>query len=207
MGTLWLWLAEAKHVWLALGVTFIALVISLRPGTSEPVIRLTGLFLQLLGIFTVVWGISETRALFGHSSFSRKARSWLSRFPLLRRSIVVPISGVASIGIAGKVRAIATRGAGPNPTVEARLTALERNIETIHTRISQTQQEMDAEFGKAVDALKREEQLRQSEDRAISEKLEATGTGGVHISATGALWLFVGVTLSTAATEIAAFLR
>jgi hypothetical protein len=32
--------------------------------------------------------------------------------------------------------------------------------------------------------------------------LEATATGGVHISAMGAVWLFVGVTLSTAGIEI-----
>jgi len=37
--------------------------------------------------------------------------------------------------------------------------------------------------------------------------LEATGTGGVHISAIGASWLFVGIILSTAAPEIAEFLK
>ena len=204
---LWSWLAEAKHAWLAIGVTIIALVISLQPCTSEPTIRLTGLFMQLLGISTVIWGIWETRALFGHPSFPSKARSWLIRFPLLRRSVVVPISGVASLGFSGKLRAIAMHGAGPNPTVEARIDALEKNIQAIHDRISQTQQEMDVELGKADGVTKREERERQSEDHAIREKLEATGTGGFHISATGALWLFVGVTLSTAATEIAALLR
>jgi hypothetical protein len=37
--------------------------------------------------------------------------------------------------------------------------------------------------------------------------LEASGTGGVHISAIGASWLFVGVILSTAAIEIAELLK
>jgi hypothetical protein len=66
---------------------------------------------------------------------------------------------------------------------------------------------MDAEFAKAAEAIKREEQLRQFEDLAIRETLEATETGGVHISAIGALWLLVGVALSTAAPEIAATLQ
>lgn len=201
------WLAGARHAWLAGSVVAIALVIALRPGAPEPVIRLTGLLLQLLGICTVAWGISETRALFGHPPFTSKARWWITRFPFLRRPIVASLSGVASLGIAGKVRAFGTDGPGPDPTIDARVAALEKNIDALHNRITETQKEMDAEFAKVTDAMKREEHSRQSEDLAIRAKLEATGTGGVHISAIGALWLFIGVALSTASTEIAAALR
>lgn len=77
----------------------------------------------------------------------------------------------------------------------------------IHDRITGTEEEMDEEFRKAAEALKSEETARQAEDRALYERLEATGTGGVHISAIGASWLFVGVVLSTAAPEILAFLK
>jgi hypothetical protein len=203
----WPWLVEARHASLGAAVICVALVISLRPHTTEPVIRLTGLVLQPLGIGAVIWGISETRALFGHASLTSKARGWLGRFPLLRRNIVVAAGGVALSVAVGKGRAHVTHGPGENPTIETRLEALEKNVISIHERISQTQKEMDEELGKTADALKREEQSRQAEDRAIREKLEATGTGGVHISAIGASWLFVGVTLSTAATELAQLLK
>lgn len=161
---IWPWLAEARYVWLSTAVICVALIISLRPHTTEPVIRLTGLLLQLLGIGSVIWGISETRA---HM----------------------------------------TRGAGANPTIEARLDALEKNVTSIHERISQTQKEMDEEFHKITGAVKLEKQSRQAEDNAIRVKLEVTGAGGVHISAIGASWLFVGIILSTPATEIAALLK
>ena len=203
----WPWLVEARHAWLAGAVICAALVISFRPHTTESVIRLTGLVLQLLGIGTVIWGISETRALFGHASLTSKARAWLGRFPLLRRNIVVAAGSVAFSATLDKARAHVTHGPGANPTIETRLEALEKNVTSIHERISQTQKEMDEELRKTADALKREEQSRQAEDRAIREKLEATGTGGVHISAIGASWLFVGVILSTAATEIAELLQ
>jgi hypothetical protein len=91
--------------------------------------------------------------------------------------------------------------------VETRLDALEKNVTAIHERISQTQAEMDEGFQRSADARKREEQSRLAEDAAIREKLEATGTGGVHISAIGASWLFVGVILSTASAEIAALIK
>lgn len=205
---LWPWLAEARYAWLAAGVIGVALVVSLRPHTPESVIRLTGLVLQVLGIGTVIWGISETRALFGYPSFTAKAKSWLERFPLMRRNIVLG-AGAGSLGIVtGKARAHSThRPAGPNPTTEERLESLERNIVLIHERISSTEREMDKEFRKTVEAIKTEEQARQTEDNDIRTKLEATGTGGVHISAIGASWLFVGVVLSTAGVEIAELLK
>ena len=102
-----------------------------------------------------------------------------------------------------KGRGYTTHGPGPNPSVQTRLDALERNIGAIHDRITQTQAEVDEGLKKAQDAIKNEEQVRSQDDNAIREKLEATGTGGVHISAIGAAWLFVGVTLSTASVEIA----
>lgn len=205
---LWPWLVEARYAWLAIGLILVALAISLRPHTSELVIRLTGLVLQVLGIGTVIWGISETKALFGHPSFALKAKSWLKRFPLLRRNIVFA-TGAGSLGLAAcKVRGHITQGpTGRNPTIEERVDSLERNIALIHERISGTEKEMDEEFRKVTEALKDEAQARQAEDNLLREKLEAAGTGGVHISAIGASWLFVGVVLSTVGIEIAEFLK
>ena len=207
INNLWLWLVEAQYLWLALGINAIALIISVHPGTSEPVIRLAGLVLQLLGISTVAWGISETRALFGHTPFSQKAKDWLSRFPLRRRDVVVGVSGISISTSVGNPRGFGTHGPGPNPTVESRLDALEKNVTSIHERISTTQKELDEGMQKSAVALKTEEAARLQEDAAIRQKLEATGTGGVHISAIGASWLFVGVILSTAAPELAALLK
>ncbi len=203
----WPWLAEARYAVLAAAVVFAALVISLRPHTTERVIRLTGLVLQLLGILTVIWGIRETRALFGHASITTKARTWLGRFPLLRRDVTVTV-GSAELSLAGgRASAYVTHGPGANPTIESRLTAVESNVASIHKRINTTLKEMDEYSQKAASALKREEQVRQVEGGAIRAKLEATGTGGVHISAIGASWLFVGLVLSTAALEIAELLK
>jgi hypothetical protein len=197
----WLW--EMKYLWLALAVNIGALALALRPHASEQVIRLTGLVLQLLGIATVAWGISETRALFGHQSLVGKWRRWIARFPLLRQNTVLAVGTASVAASGGKARGYGTVGAGPNAAVEARVDALEQNVKSIHERISATQKEMDEEFQKAADTLKHEVQSRKDEDEEIRKKLEATGTGGVHISAIGASWLFVGVTLSTAAVEIA----
>lgn len=201
------WLAELRYFWIAVAVTVIALVVALRPGTSEPIIRLAGLVLQMLGIGTIGWGIGETRALFGHPSFVAICRAWLNRFPSCR-----PRTISASINITLPAPTMNARGygmdsAGTNLTVEARIDVLEKNLRRTNDRVDQAQRETDEEFRKMSSSVKDEEQMRSTADTTIREKLEATGTGGVHITATGALWLLVGVVLSTASPEISRWLH
>lgn len=205
---LWPWLKEARYLGLSVVVIGIALTISLRPQTTEPTIRLTGLALQLLGIATVIWGISDTRALFGHQSLASKVNAYFRRFPLIPRRIILASAGGALLSNStAKARAYGTHRPGENPTIDTRLEALEKNVDSLHKRISETQHEIDAAAQKAAEALVREVQTRQEEHQAIRDKLNAAATGGVHISAIGASWLFVGVILSTAAIEIAEFVK
>jgi hypothetical protein len=86
--------------------------------------------------------------------------------------------------------------------VGSRLDAIEKNIGVVHDRITAFQNETDQELRKLADRVREEQGARSQEDLAIRAMLEATATGGVHISAMGAVWLFVGVALSTAGIEI-----
>lgn len=205
--SLFRWLAEGKYVWFAGGISAAALGLALRPGSSEPFIRWTGLVLELSGIATVVWGIAETRAFFGHKPVFAAVIGWFGRFPLRRRSIVLAAACMESAAAVSNARAHVTHGAGSNPTIEARLDALDKNITAIHERISHTQRELDEQFGKAKVDLAAEVLSRNAEDERTRKMLETTTTGGVHISAIGTAWLFVGLILSTAAPELAAFLK
>ena len=207
MKYMWSWLADAKFVWLALVVNIIALFIALRPSTAEPVIRITGLVLQLFGIATVAWGISATRSLFGHRSLVQKVKEWVASCPLRHRDVVKAVSGISLSASHGSARIYGTHTSEANASIELRLDALEKNVTSIHERISLAQKEHDDAIQKSRVALKCEETARREEDSAIRRKLEATGTGGVHISAIGASWLFIGVILSTASVELAALVK
>jgi hypothetical protein len=181
--------------------------VALRLGASEPVIRIAGLVLQLLGISTIIWGISETRALFGHASLTKKIKAWLQRFPLRRRHIVFAVGRGDFAVTMGKARAFVTHGAGANPTLDSRVEALEKNVASIQNQVTAVETELDEGFHKVREEIRRETQTRHAENEELGKKIEATGTGGVHISAIGASWLFVGVALSTAAPELAALLK
>ena len=202
------WLGDAKHVWISAGTTVFALIVALRPGTREPCIRYTGLALQLMGIGTVIWGIRETRALFGYPSIRTKIAAWFQRFPLWGHNSTVGATGMA-VGLSGgKVQSRSKHGPiGPNPTLGARVAALEKNIDAIHDRIDATQKEFDSALTVVGNDIKAETQIRQDDGGEMRKALETMGTGGIHISVVGASWLLVGVVLTTAAPELADFLK
>ncbi|HET9823065.1 MAG TPA: hypothetical protein VFQ16_14685, partial [Burkholderiaceae bacterium] len=114
--------------------------------------------------------------------------------------------GIASATAFGRARGHVTHGTPPNATVDQRLEALEKNFGALHDRISATQKELDEEISKLKTSVSEEARQREQEDKENRKLTEMTATGGVHISAIGAVWLFVGVVLSTAGVEIAAAL-
>ena len=204
--TLWTWLLEASHFWLAIAVVGTALLFVLRHGVTEPEVRITGLVLQILGIGTVAWGIRETRMLFGRPDILSISREWLKRFPVYGGRIVSASINVTDAGDTMHARGYVSANAGPEASAEARIEALEKNVKYLNERIDQTQSEMDQNFRAQTQTLEQEQQTRAKEDQDIRAKLEVTETGGLHISAMGALWLFVGVTMSTASLELAKWL-
>lgn len=204
---LWNWLYEARFTLLCLGVTALAISFSLRPQTPEWIIRWIGGVLQLLGVLTVVWGVIKTRAFFGLPPVHSKVRAWLKRFPLLRRSVNVSATASMGLGLSMQARGYSIHGAGENPTTETRLDALEENLKVVHSRITDSQREMDEGFQGLTSALKAESEVRASEVAKLGNTVRDYSTGGLHIAAMGAVWLFVGVVLSTFAIELEIILK
>jgi outer membrane murein-binding lipoprotein Lpp len=202
------WLCEARLFWLAAGVVIAAMLYVARKGFTEPEIRITGLVLQILGIGTVAWGIRETRMLFGRPDIFRLSRDWMRRFPVYGGRVV---TGSVNITVPGATARAHSGGVsvsvGPNVTVQARVEALEKKVHYLNERIDQTQAKMDQKARAQRQALEQEQQTRTREDHELRAMLEVTETGGLHISLMGALWLFVGITMSTAAPELAKWLN
>lgn len=201
------WLFDARIFWLTLCVAAGALAFALRKSATEPEIRLTGLALQVLGIATVAWGIRETRSLFGRPDLFTLAKKWIKRVPIYGKRTVATSVNLTGVGATLHGSAIVSSTAPPNATVEERISVLEKNIQHLNKRIDETQTEMDQGFRAQSSALEEEKQNRSREDQLLSEKLEATETDGLHISAMGALWLFIGVSLSTASVELSTWFK
>jgi hypothetical protein len=185
----------------------LALTYSLGIAKSEDAIRLTGLLLQLAGILTVVWGLVATWRFFGLGDPVARVTDWLSRFPLRRRAIYASINEAVEADDALAARGFTSWPLDSTASLTDRLGAIEKNLPLIQERISYTQQELD----RAVHTLRGElkEALAAANARVahVDTKVTALGTGSLHISAMGALWLFVGSILGSASPNLAAWLK
>lgn len=200
------WLGEWRLLYLAALYVLLGFTLIWCVDASERTIRLVGLALQIIGIGTVIWGISTTRKQFRHPPIFSLLASWLRRFPLIRRPAYLQPDGI-SVGVS-LVGARLTTVFTPNPNapLEERLKHIEQGLETLQKRIDSAESQIDNESSVAHGKVLVETRAREAADKEIMSALEASSTGGVSISAIGALWLFVGVILSTASQELARWL-
>jgi len=126
--------------------------------------------------------------------------------PICGKKTLTLMEAEREIPFFGKV-AIFSMGCSDCNYHKADVEALEKNVKYISDRIDRIQTEMDQNARAQQQVLEQEQQTRAKEDEELRAKLEATETGGLRISAMGALWLFVGVTMSTAAPELAKWLN
>jgi len=200
------WLGELRYVYLATLYLLLGITIIHCFGASERSIRLVGGGLQVLGVGTVVWGISVTRKQFGHQPAYAWFYSWLRRCRLIQRTVHIRVDGIMSgISMSGRLTAVFTPN--PNASIKERLDAIENGMDTIQTRIGHAEAQIDRETRETHGKIAVEVRARESGDRETMSALERASTGGVHISAIGAIWLFAGVILSTASPELSLWLR
>lgn len=199
------WIADAWRVWGALAVVvLVTLIGSQLPGTVEDRVRYCGLTLELLGIFTVVSGLRDKRRIFKRPSLLAHLRSWLSRCPRWgTRAHTISATGIASASAFGAARDSVWRGTPSEASVEARLTALEANVNTLRTEQTETAKELHEETRNRTEAVDSERQARESAARDIRTQLETLGAGSLHLETAGLFWLVLGVMLATAPTEVA----
>lgn len=201
------WFAKPRLAWLMLVVLLLAMVIIVRLRTDEQTIRITGMVLEIFGLGTVAWGVSQTRRRFGRPSIVALTRQWLGQIPRWPRNHVISLAGVASAGAVGSARGHAVYGVGPNPTIEERVDALEKNLKGLDERFNQARNEIEAKVRKQSESIDEERRTRASADENLRKTIEDTETGGLHLSAVGLVWLLVGLILSTIPEELAALLQ
>jgi hypothetical protein len=203
----YIWLCKAKYLWLALSVLLFFLLFGFfgfYPESNESRIRMMGLILQLFGIFTVFKGILELRKLFNHPSLRTIGIKWLKSFPPYR--IPKPITAtlnVASTSMRAYISGITLpHRAGPNATIEERLSALESIFASIEHQTTEHEQQI-SQLNKAVnEGLSSERQKRERNILELEIKLETIETAGEYLSLIGLVWLFIGLVMSTASVEL-----
>lgn len=172
---------------------------------SEPAFRIAGGLFQLFGVGVVAWGIHETRVLFGRPSILTRSRQWFGRIPPFPRQTNV-IMGGANLtleSVFGSGHLSVWNNAGPDDPAEKRITALEKNQNELRTQIDRLRSDNDKQFREQTEKFETEVTIRDKEIAELRTKLEVTETGGLHLSAYGVVWIFIGVIMSTLSPELA----
>jgi hypothetical protein len=201
------WLAAASLLWLLVAVLAAALFAAFWPAPSEQNVRVAGWVLELCGLFTVAWGLRETRRHFERPSLSSIALEWWNRRPRIRSKVVTATAAISLGAAMTSGRGYGWHGTSANATVEDRVLALEANVKDINERVNTALRELDQEVRVRSEDIKIERSKRETAIAEVHRKLETAETGGLHISAVGVVWLAVGLTMSTIPVELIALLK
>lgn len=191
-----------RHYWRAVAVVAVTVVVVGTCGWTEQAFRISSMVLQLGGVLTVVWGILKTRTEFGQTTIRSQFKTWCIAFPLSNTHRLTP-SGFESSTVSSEGGVYSTHGPSADQSFEGRLGHLEdvvKKLEAAHGRtyIAVLQAEKNAQRALGEQAS----QLTSLFDK----KIEATATGGIHVAAVGAIWIFFGTVFGGLAPELHKFL-
>jgi hypothetical protein len=197
------WLAEGAAYWaFAVLAAFVAVIV-FRYGSSEPLVRYTGLGLQCLGMVLVINGIRRTRRLFGHAPVWQSLVSYIKRVPRLGGRDLRAMVGHADLTFNTHGKIHLWKDAREGASIEEKWEALESNVRNLVERAEQVEKVLDAEARARRDADSQERSAREAEDRAIRSLIEAQEVGGLQEATVGALSLLFGIILASLSHEIA----
>lgn len=171
----------------------------------ERQIRLTGLLLQLTGIFTVAWGLHESRILFRKPTLFQRTAAWFKRFPLRKpKHLTLSATGL-SIGSATS-SARGRVGPGSSATVEQRLEILERGYAALFDEVGSIANDVRAVGQEAREGIKAEAVNRLQGDKRNEEIIENAMIGGLNIETAGVCYFALGAIFGTISSELAMLL-
>lgn len=200
------WLLQARLLAFSVLVVVVAAVVPIYWIQTEPSVRLAGLCLELVGLLAATLGIRDTRRMFGKPSFLALARSWLKRIPPLKPKVISATgSATGSLSMTGRAH-VWHAPKGENPSIEARLAAAEANLKGLYERFSTSEASIEQDIRLLRQQLKSEEIARVEANRQLHIEVESAATDGLHLAAAGVVWLAVGLILSTAPSELLAWL-
>ena len=197
----WLFV-EPKFLWISVLLPMAAVVFCTRIVVSEPAIRLTGLALQVFGIFAAVWGIAETWKQFDLGDPLQLIREWFRRCPFRKMKAIAGSMNATSQSDLSSAHGYAWWKPDPLASTEERLQILEKNIPLLNERIDRTQSATDSAVSQLRGDMNQQATATHQRTHQLDMRLKEFGTGSLHISAIGAFWVLVGSILGSASTEI-----
>jgi hypothetical protein len=169
---------------------------------SEPSIRITGMVLQILGLIPIFKSILDLRREFGFPGIIRSLKSSWGKRPKYKPAPIM-MTGTATIGPfrAGISAYQSVPSSGVDP-IDKQLEALRLNIEMLRRDFEANRKAVDDALEKCRHERTRLQREQSSKISRLTEKLRSINTSGLAWSASGAIWIGVGIVLSSMSIEI-----
>jgi hypothetical protein len=165
-----------------------------------------GLFLELLGIGTVIFGLNNSLNLFESSPILGNIIEKFKRFPKFKISHLT-LSASPCVSIESLLGTMSVRVSPPsNATIEDRVVFLEEEMKRALSQIQENKTNSDKELKKLLDALNAERSEQESRHKQVQQSLKEFAVGDVYIELMGIAWLITGAISATASTEWAKLL-
>ena len=172
-------------------------------------IKLAGLILQLMGVYTVAYEIYQTRKHFEQLGILEKTAQFFKDFLELFKNGKKQVAAAGSANLGALI--VSGRGhtefkAKPDDSLERRIEILEEGLKDMSDRLVQSQKKYDKKIEKNSQLIMRESLLRTHGFDEVKLELKMLYTGGLHISSMGLAWLTLGIVMATIPEQIAKLL-
>lgn len=170
--------------------------------TLDTRFRLTGLFFEVLGIGTVVYGILATLKLFDENHWEKILGSF-RRFPKFTEESRMIIGSINATLDRGTASFSMSTTLAPNLPIEDRVTFLEDQLKQMHLQIRENRSQVENELKKLSDTINVERTERKAGDIQAQHVLKKFAIEDIYTELIGIVWLISGAILATASTELA----
>lgn len=210
---LWRWLSDApvilKAVFWTTTVLFAWLFVVGYLSKPKPIVRGTGVFLQLYGFILAAYGVERTLEKFGQNRSASRILPWIKKLRhifVLRRKLAFR-SEMTTHGESPEVSISIAEGSTPNPahpSLAVRMDMLEWKIEELKEElrgeIEKLGKRIDTEVERLENKIEKEVEAVEEEVQDVREKVKEVNVGE------GALWLdWCGVSFFVYGVPLASF--
>jgi hypothetical protein len=197
-------LKNAWPFWMVLSGIAIAAVFgfALSKNASASV-RYAGAILQVFGLGTVAFGLSQIRRYFCRPSLLERVFAWLRQLgATFRRPTPITLEAHAGGFATVSGEAALIHKAGRDSSLDRRVTILEENLNRLRVELDAKDQKIRNDLSTLTGTIEEERRARETEVRRISSQLEELAVGGLHLELVGITWLTLGVVGASIPDEI-----
>lgn len=201
----WHWATQNKLFWLNLALilaSIAAIWVWPAPKESDFRIRTLAMAMQLIGVATVWMDLAGAANMFGKAGMLSHTWTWL-KAGFGRRDAIVGMGASASAACTSSGRLTTRWPMDSSADASKRLEAIEKNIGKIDEDINAMFTQIDQQGAVARDLATQEANARAQAVAEVRRELGEVAAGNFQVLAFGAVWLAIGIVLSTWAPELA----